>query len=136
MWWKIFAKFNAAYQELGTAERGDLDGCEARGVGGGGHGLDAAEEDLHVLLARGLALVEEGAGARHAAPPVPELPLRPVALELVWIQRGWGVSWGHVGVMHIIRERSLGDIIQVFYAPPADNKHMEHLDNVDIVLYS
>ena len=82
------ARTDLPHQQGRSAQRRDLDGREARGVGGGGHGLDAAEEDLHVLLARGLALVEEGAGARHAAPPVPELPLRPVALELVWIQRG------------------------------------------------
>ena len=84
----IFLKMILSYQQLRPAEGSELDGGEARGAGGGGHGLDAAEEDLHVLLTRGLALVEEGAGARHAAPPVPELPLRPVALQLIWIQRG------------------------------------------------
>ena len=42
------------------------------------------------------------------------------------------MSWGHVGVMHVIREQSLGDIIQVFYAPPVDKKqaHRTFIDHV------
>ena len=71
------------YQKLRPAEGGELDGGEARGAGGGGHRLDAPEEDLHVLLASHLALVEEGPGPSHAHSPVSKLPVRLVTLELL-----------------------------------------------------
>ena len=78
------------YQQLGPAEGGELDGGESGGAGGGGHGLDAPEEDLHVLLARHLALVEVGPGPRHPHPPVSKLPVRLVTLQLLcnecWIE--------------------------------------------------
>ena len=71
------------YQKLRSAEGGELDGGEARGAGGGGHGLDAPEEDLHVLLARHLALVEESPRPCNSHPSVSKLSVRLVTLELL-----------------------------------------------------
>ena len=50
------ARTDLPHQQGRSAQRRDLDGREACGVGGGGHGLDAAQEDLRVLLTGGLAL--------------------------------------------------------------------------------
>ena len=49
----------SSYQQRGTSQGSNLDGSEARGVCCGGHSLDAAQEDLHVLLAGGLALASD-----------------------------------------------------------------------------
>ena len=49
----------SSYQQRGTSQGSNLDGSEARGVCCGGHSLDTAQEDLHVLLAGGLALASD-----------------------------------------------------------------------------
>ena len=49
----------SSYQQRGTSQGSNLDGSEARGVCCGGHSLDAPQEDLHVLLAGGLALASD-----------------------------------------------------------------------------
>ena len=90
------------YQQRWPSQGSNLDGSKTRGVSCGGHGLDTAQEHLHVLLAGSFALasviinilssalasglthrIEESPGSRDSLPPVTELSVWLISLQFL-----------------------------------------------------